>query len=112
MTANVQVGRYTKIGRMVYSSFNIQLTNKGTSTGSVTITGSPFGNYTGIQNNAGTVICEVSGVDWPQSGVYGMVWSDSKIYLRSQGLTSYVNLNNTHFSNGTRIFGMMVYETA
>ena len=111
MTANVQVGRYTKIGRMVYSSFNIQLTNKGTSTGDVTVTGSPFSNYTAVQNNAGTVICELGGVDWPQSGVYGMVWSDSKIYLRSQGLTSYVNLNNTHFSNTTRIFGMMVYET-
>ncbi|MGY8868509.1 MAG: hypothetical protein ACKVJK_23120, partial [Methylophagaceae bacterium] len=112
VTYSVQVGRYTKVGRMVYSSFNILLTSKGTSTGGVTVKGSPFANYTAVQNNAGTVICESSGVDWPQNGVYGMIWSDSSIYLRSQGTTAYSNVNNTHLSNTTRIFGMMVYEVA
>ena len=106
------VGRYTKIGRMVYLSFSIQLSNKGSSTGGVTVLGAPFANYTSVQNNAGTVICEQNGVNWPQNGVYGMVWTDSKIYIRQQGTTGYIAVSNANFSNTTRIFGMMVYETS
>tara|TARA_R110000796_G_scaffold151965_2_gene268453 strand:+ start:767 stop:1648 length:882 start_codon:yes stop_codon:yes gene_type:complete len=106
------VGRYTKIGRMVYSSFSIILSNKGTSTGDVTVVGSPFANYDAKQNNAGTVICEGGGSSWPQGGVYGMVWSGSQIFIRTQGVSSYAAVTDANFSNSTHIFGMMVYETS
>ena len=106
------VGRYTKIGRMVYSSFSIILSNKGTSTGSVAVVGSPFANYDSKQNNAGTVICEGGGSSWPQGGVYGMVWSGSQIFIRTQGVSSYADVTDANFSNSTHIFGMMVYETS
>jgi hypothetical protein len=109
-TYTKQLGRYTKIGRMVYASFDIVLLNKGSSVGGVTIDGLPIANYGSHQNNAGTVICESGGVDWPQSGVYGMVWVDGNIYLRQQGTTAYAAVDNTNFSNTTKIFGMMVYE--
>ena len=37
-----QIGIYTKVGRIVHFSGRVDLTNKGTSTGSATITGLPF----------------------------------------------------------------------
>ena len=110
VTYTKQLGHYTKIGRMVYASFDILLSSKGTSTGGVTIDGLPIANYGSHQNNAGTVICESGGVDWPQTNVYGMVWSDGNIYLRQQGTTAYAAVTNENFSNTTKIFGMMVYE--
>ena len=110
ITYSKNVGRYTKIGRMVYASFDILLSNKGSSVGGASIDGLPFPNYAANQNNAGTIICESGGVAWPLTGVYGMVWSDGNIYVRSQASTAYSNLDNTNFSNTTKIFGMMVYE--
>jgi cytoskeletal protein CcmA (bactofilin family) len=106
-----RVGHYTKIGRMVYASFDIVLSNKGSSTGGATVDGLPVANYGSSQNNAGTVISEGGGVDWPQSGVYGMVWSDGNIYIRYQNTTAYTDVSNAKFSNTTKLFGMMVYET-
>jgi len=40
--AGQTTGKYTKIGRMVFCTFNITLTNKGSSSGNATITGLPF----------------------------------------------------------------------
>ena len=110
VTYTKNVGRYTKIGRMVYASFDIVLLSKGSTTGSLSIDGLPFANYIADQNNAGTIICENGGVNWPLSGVYGMVWSDGNIYVRSQGTTAYDAVTNANFSNTTKFFGMMVYE--
>lgn len=42
ITYGTQVGRYTKIGRMVSLSFRLTLTSKGSSTGVAVITGVPF----------------------------------------------------------------------
>jgi len=105
-----QLGHYTKIGRMVYASFDILLSSKGSSNGGITIDGLPIASYGSHQNNAGTIICESGGVSWPQNGVYGMVWSDGNIYVRQQQLTAYASVSDTHCSNTVKIFGMMVYE--
>ena len=42
ITYAVQLGNYIKIGRMVFFSLDVLLTNKGSSTGSATITGLPY----------------------------------------------------------------------
>lgn len=42
MTFGTQTGSFTRIGRMVFCSFQIVLTAKGASTGSATISGLPF----------------------------------------------------------------------
>jgi hypothetical protein len=42
ITYSQQVGRYTRIGRMVHINIHILLTAKGSSTGSATVTGLPF----------------------------------------------------------------------
>ena len=110
VTYGIRQGRYTKIGRMVSLSFNLVLSNKGSQTGQVTITGAPFGNYTASQNNASPIICEGNGSSFPDA--FGMVWSDNKIYVRYQGATSKLPLYESNFTNSTQIFGTMTYETA
>lgn len=47
LTYGIQSGFYTKIGRVVYWEFRIQLTNKGSSTGSATVTGLPYSGVSG-----------------------------------------------------------------
>jgi hypothetical protein len=42
MTYGLQLGRYTKVGNRVYISIYIYPSNKGSSTGAVTISGLPF----------------------------------------------------------------------
>ena len=42
MTYGAQVGRYTRIGRLVYINCYVYPSNKGSSTGAVTISGLPF----------------------------------------------------------------------
>jgi hypothetical protein len=42
ITYTTQTGAYTRIGRLVHVEINIQLSNKGSSTGSATITGLPL----------------------------------------------------------------------
>jgi hypothetical protein len=42
VTYSQQVGRYTRIGRIVHINIHILLTAKGSSTGSATVTGLPF----------------------------------------------------------------------
>ena len=44
ITYTAQAGRYTKIGRMVYCLGVVELSSKGSSTGSALITGAPFAN--------------------------------------------------------------------
>jgi len=42
LTSYTAIGRYTKIGRMVYIYCSVQITNAGTGTGNLTIAGYPF----------------------------------------------------------------------
>ena len=70
ITYSAQLGRYTKIGRMVIATGNIVLTSKGTSTGAAQIAGLPFtaandgiyssaagGLATGMSSVVGAVLC-------------------------------------------------------
>jgi hypothetical protein len=50
MTFSEQLGVYVKVGQLVFCSIVVTFTNKGTSTGSVNITGLPFT----VLNNAGS----------------------------------------------------------
>ena len=60
-------GYYTKVGRAVTVHCYVALTNKGTSTGSITITGLPFANKSGSGNNTTAAIwCNgMTGLDTP-----------------------------------------------
>jgi len=111
ITYTSRVGRYTKIGRMVYASFLIVLSNKGSATGGTTISGLPFNHFVGSQHSAANLTFENNGVSANQIGAYAMPWADGNLYLRYQGSTGYLAYTNANFNNSTKIFGMATYET-
>jgi hypothetical protein len=109
----VRSGRYTKVGRIVTVSFSINLTNKGSSIGDANVSGLPFPSYNNggtFPAYAGTVVGE-SGMASMPTGTYCLAWSDSSLYLRSNGATANVGLSQaTNFTNTSAIYGTVVYE--
>jgi hypothetical protein len=110
--AAVRSGRYTKVGRIVTVSFAIILTSKGSSTGNANISGLPFASF----NNGGACPAYVGtlvgedGMTLMPTGTYCMAWSDSSLYLRSNGASSFSALSNTTFTNTSAIYGTITYE--
>jgi hypothetical protein len=109
----VRSGRYTKVGRIVTVSFSINLTNKGSSTGSANVSGLPFPSYNNggtFPAYAGTMVGE-SGMASMPTGTYCMAWSDSSLYLRSNGAAANTALTQTtNFTNTSAIYGTVTYE--
>jgi hypothetical protein len=103
-------GYYTKIGNIVYLQFVIVLSNKGSSTGNANVSGVPFGaSITGYPNNAGVLVAENNLSSW-QLGTYGLVWSDSSIYLRYNGTVNFTPLTETNFTNTSTIYFSTTYR--
>jgi hypothetical protein len=116
MTYSVQTGSYTKIGRVVYATCRIVLTNKGSSTGSAIITGLPFTSISGNTNYG--------------SGIFGYVeaiansarWSAQQMPVQDAGTSSlqlrYVlstgsnDHNADSFTNTTDIIISVTYQAA
>ena len=104
-------GKYTKIGRTVFASFNILLSSKGSQGGAAVVYGLPFPHFQSKQHSANNLIFESNGAEANKIGAYAMPWSDSRLYLRYQGASTYAEYTNTNFTNSTKIFAMITYET-
>ena len=107
-------GRYTKIGRIVTVSFYLKLTNKGSSTGNATIDTLPFVPYNagGVYPFYVGVLVGESGMSSMPTGTYCLGWSDSRLYLRVNGTSSFTNLSETNFTNSGAIYATITYEIA
>jgi hypothetical protein len=66
---NIQIGRYTKIGRVVYFDFSLRTSSLtiGTATDGLRISGLPFVAGTFSQSTATIGLCESWGGDFPSS---------------------------------------------
>lgn len=112
ITYSTQLGRYTKIGRLVNATCNIVLTSKGSSTGIAQIAGLPFtaandsiyasaatGLATGMASVTGAVLCLLT----PNT-------QKLTIYHSNNGAG--VNLTNSNFGATSQILFTLAYETA
>ena len=104
VTYSLNTGAYTKIGRQVTVSGGLVLTSKGSSTGSVTITGLPFTVQNSDSTYAGIAIGELANVsfaDFPQ-GYFGK--NTTTIALK-ETTNAGVNtaLTNADFANNSSI---------
>jgi hypothetical protein len=81
MTYSIQSGSYTKIGRLVYATCRITLSNKGTSTGSASITGLPFTSGSGNANYSAGAFGYVEAVG------NGSRWSVLQLPVQDAGTT-------------------------
>jgi hypothetical protein len=104
-------GRYTKIGRIVTVSFFMELTNKGSSTGSLTVVTLPFVPYNaaGYPYYVGTVANESDMASMP-TGVFGLAWGDSNVYVRSNSSTGWNAVTNSNLTNSSKFYCTITYE--
>jgi hypothetical protein len=104
-------GRYTKIGRIVTVAFYMELTNKGSSTGNLTVVTLPFVPYnaTGYPYYVGTVANEANMASMP-TGVFCLAWSDSNLYIRSNNATAWTAVTNSNLTNTSTFYCTITYE--
>jgi len=107
-------GRYTKIGRIVTVAFYIELTNKGSSTGNLTIKTTPLTPYNAGGANpyyAGEFVGEGSLSSMP-TGTYILGWSDGNFYVRYNGTGGFAAITNSNINNNSTFYGTITYEVA
>ena len=117
-SANLQDGRYTKIGRLVYASFRLRGAISGTKTGNLRISGLPYTANSSAANGSGSIaLTEVFGADnYPtnlrvqQSATY----INLQVYDSSDprdGLFTNVTVSSTGTgSSSNYIIGHVVYQ--
>jgi hypothetical protein len=108
ITYSNQVGRYTRIGNVVRFTLYVELSNKGSSTGSATVTGLPFTSanvtnlITPVRIQANLVNLDTAGGYYSPVGVIGV--NGTTITLNEQGDNSAVAaLTEADFSNTTEL---------
>jgi hypothetical protein len=114
ITYTSREGRYTKIGNMVTIFFNISLSNKGSSTGSATMTGLPFTPITAVGANGlfgGTLIGDFN-MSSQQVYSYALAYSDGTLYFRTSGGSGAVAMTNSVFTNSSIFYYTATYQTA
>ena len=105
---------YVKVGRLVTAKFGFQLSSKGSSTGTIRITGLTFsGTHAGYYHDAGATIMINGGTD--SSSGHALIFNtdSDKLAVRQGGFSnSNVDASNTAFNNNTGFFGTITYNTA
>ena len=101
ITYTTQLGRYERIGRSVFITGSVVLSNKGSSTGVATIEGLPFAS--GMLSAANVV--GVSGFTSLTAGTDGLFSAGTtNILVRLPGTTGSTSVTNTNFSNTSAIY--------
>jgi hypothetical protein len=105
------IGRYTKIGRMVFIQLYIPITNKGSSTGDATITGLPFtsNSTTGVRGGASfSINYNVTFADQ----VYGFVQSNASVIslLETTNAGVLSTITNANFANDSEFSMIASYQ--
>tara|TARA_R100001594_G_scaffold34867_2_gene63990 strand:+ start:11600 stop:15925 length:4326 start_codon:yes stop_codon:yes gene_type:complete len=111
-----QVGNYTKIGNMVYATFDVKLSDKGNISGNYTfIKGFPFSNlnsrggsvvmhyWSGISNAASYMTAEFGG------SISNGCWV---IWTPAAGSTAVNYLNTSELDDATQFYGTAIYRTS
>ena len=111
-----QVGKYTKIGNMVYADFSVRLSDKGNPSGSYSyLQGLPY-NHSGSTAGAGTVYYlanfnyNVSYLSYELGGATpGTAWLTGITGTQGSS-TSYIN--GGYYTNTTWLAGQLVYRVS
>ncbi|NKJ03147.1 hypothetical protein [Rhizobium sp. SG741] len=105
ITYSVQSGTYQRIGPLIYASFGITLTSKGSATGAATISGLPFATSSG-----GSLLI-VSGSNFvTQSPTFGVIATGTtSVSIGVAGSTGPVALTDANFSATTSLTMSGIY---
>jgi len=109
---SARLGIYTKIGDTVTIWGNCILTNKGSASGNVTITGLPFTPTSGTGNHKfGAFAIAANMASMPQTNTWVMPHSNAYLYIRYQGSTTEGDLNDSNFTNTSNFGWTVTYKT-
>ena len=103
------IGKYTKIGRQVFGYCQLQFTNKGSSSGAMSVTGLPFTSTT-----AATYACPAGFVSSLTLAVQFQSWINenaSTITVQKMNLTATADVTDADISNSTRVDFSFSYLT-
>ena len=103
-----QQGDYTKIGRQVTVHAHFQLTSKGSSTGWARLKGMPFSVAVRGSGSLGYYDGFDSSLD---GAMQFLATTSTDIVLQETSSVNASSLADTHFSNTTRFYFTMTYET-
>ena len=99
-----RVGKYTKIGNCVEYYIHVELTSKGSSTGSCEISGLPF-TVTNDPSNAfwfpGAVFIQAMSSLTDGAPIWRAYQSTTRLDCYQISSSTYSNINNTHCNNNT-----------
>ena len=113
VSSGASTGSYTKIGRMVYVSALLLLSNKGTSTGNVQITGLPFSMGAGNKMNGAVSFAYIERISFNEV-LTGSVTSGGttvSLYEAVSGNVSPNAITNSDFNNSTGLRFNITYQT-
>jgi hypothetical protein len=99
VTYTTQIGRYTKIGRFVHLYIRIVLSNKGSSTGDVTVVAGTGSFPTAGDNSVGSFDPAANMAGLTAGGAVIPVISSTTLNLVQQTTTGRANLTDTNFTN-------------
>jgi len=105
ITYSVREGLYTRAGRQITLTGRILLTNKGSSTGNVTVTGVPFSGGT---NYPAQIVDASDGFLGLTMPLYFVI-AGNILYLSTQGATGRASVTNTSFTNTSDLRFSMTY---
>jgi len=110
ITYTTQTGQYTSIGNMTFCTISILLSNKGSATGTATITGLPVAAVIATSLHMG----DIANIGLPTNGIDFACTVDSQtLRLRvTRSATTPLDLTDAGFANNSRIRLTFAYHTA
>lgn len=112
-TYSNQYGEYTKLGNKVFASVAVQLSNKGSATGSAAIAGLPFA-AANVSTNFGCSIGDMMNMTGLTGGPYAEVLANTAAasLFQSSSTGTNTNLTDAAFTNTSNVIVTCQYETA
>ena len=109
--AGGQIGKYTKIGNMVYAGFYVELSSKGSSTGQARLNGLPFTSSNSEASRMGSAAGYYSNFNAAVTTILLMVeTSQTFATLRYAGTGSANDLTAALFNNNIGFYGVFIYQ--
>jgi hypothetical protein len=103
------VGRYTKIGRVVYYTVVIYLSAKGSSTGNTTISGFPYTSSASSTFYEGKIDTDnVTGLAYQPIAQMSTSTTTLNVYINNAGALN--NISDASFANNSRFYVTGFYE--
>lgn len=112
MTYATQLGRYVKVGKMVYCMLYFILSAKGSSTGAATVSGLPFTTVNNAARGGGNQSYQASMVGLVSSVALLPAQNGTTVSLFSLTTTGSTQLNDTNFGATGEIYAHFMYESA